>query len=74
MFPEYHELVTHLKSINPRFLSLFDKHHRLDNEIAHREGSKGNGFDLNAVLLKKKKLRLKDRLYHMLENASQQTG
>ena len=74
MFPEYHELMTHLKNVNPRFLSLFDKHHRLDTEIVRREGSKGNGFDLNVALLKKEKLRLKDELYQMLRNASQQTA
>jgi len=74
MFPEYRDLISHLKSVNPRFLSLFDKHHRLDNEIMRREGSKGNGFDLNVALLKKEKLRLKDELYQMLKNASQQTA
>ncbi|MBS0847372.1 DUF465 domain-containing protein [Citrobacter sp. JGM124] len=74
MFPEYRELITHLKSVNPRFLSLFNKHHQLDSEIMRREGKKGNGFDLNIALLKKEKLRLKDALYQMLKHASQQTA
>ncbi len=73
MFPEYRELITHLKNANPRFLSLFDKHHRLDGEILRREGPKGTGYDLKVALLKKEKLRLKDELYQMLRNASQQT-
>lgn len=74
MFPEYRELITHLKSVNPRFLSLFDKHHRLDGEILRREGPKGTGYDLKVALLKKEKLRLKDEMYQMLKNASQQTA
>lgn len=69
MFPEYRELITHLKNENPRFLSLFDKHHRLDGEIVRREGPKGTGYDLDVALLKKEKLRLKDTLYQMLKQA-----
>lgn len=38
MFPEYRELITELKSSNPRFLSLFDKHNQLDDEILRKGG------------------------------------
>lgn len=69
MFPEYRELMTHLKNESPRFLSLFDKHSRLDDEILRREGPKGIGYDLDVAQLKKEKLRLKDTLYQMLRQA-----
>jgi len=74
MFPEYRELITHLKDVNPRFLSLFDKHHRLDDEIMRKEGPKGTGYGLKVALLKKEKLRLKDELYQILKNADRQTA
>lgn len=71
MFPEYRELITELKSANPRFLSLYDKHNQLDHEILRREGPQGNGYNDEVVQLKKEKLRLKDELYQMLKRASQ---
>ncbi|WP_279050287.1 YdcH family protein [Cedecea davisae] len=70
MFPEYRELISHLKSENPRFLSLFDKHNRLDSEIMRREGPQGTGYNDQVVQMKKEKLRLKDELYQMLKRAS----
>lgn len=70
MFPEYRELISHLKSENPRFLSLFDKHNRLDSEIMRREGPQGTGYNDEVVQMKKEKLRLKDELYQMLKRAS----
>ncbi len=39
MFPEYRDLISRLKNENPRFMSLFDKHNKLDHEIARKEGS-----------------------------------
>lgn len=66
MFPEHRELITQLKNENPHFLSLYDKHERLDDEIARREGPNGNGYSDEVVLLKKEKLRLKDKLYQMV--------
>lgn len=38
MFPEYRDLISRLKNENPRFMSLFDKHNKLDHEIARKEG------------------------------------
>ncbi len=43
MFPEYRDLISRLKNENPRFMSLFDKHNKLDHEIARKEGSDGRG-------------------------------
>lgn len=44
MFPEYRDLISRLKSENPRFLSLFEKHNSLDHEISRLEGSDGRGI------------------------------
>ncbi len=32
MFPEYRDLISRLKNENPRFMSLFDKHNKLDQQ------------------------------------------
>lgn len=37
MFPEYRDLISRLKNENPRFMSLFDKHNKLDHEIGFVE-------------------------------------
>ena len=37
MFPEYRDLISRLKNENPRFMSLFDKHNKLDHEIARKD-------------------------------------
>ncbi|CTS62440.1 protein [Escherichia coli] len=36
MFPEYRDLISRLKNENPRFMSLFDKHNKLDRKRAAR--------------------------------------
>ncbi len=33
MFPEYRDLISRLKNENPRFMSLFDKHNKLDVSV-----------------------------------------
>ncbi|BEA40362.1 YdcH family protein [Escherichia coli] len=60
MFPEYRDLISRLKNENPRFMSLFDKHNKLDHEIARKEGSDGRGYNAEVVRMKKQKLQLKD--------------
>ena len=58
MFPEYRDLISRLKNENPRFMSLFDKHNKLDHEIARKEGSDGRGYNAEVVRMKKQKLQL----------------
>ncbi len=62
MFPEYRDLISRLKNENPRFMSLFDKHNKLDHEIARKEGSDGRGYNAEVVRMKKQKLQLKDEM------------
>ena len=59
MFPEYRDLISRLKSENPRFLSLFEKHNSLDR-----------GYSLDIVRLKKQKLHLKEDLLKILQRES----
>ena len=70
MFPEYRELINELKSANPRFLSLFDKHNQLDDEILRKGGPQGTGYNEKVVQMKKEKLRLKDDTTHLLAATS----
>ncbi|POT55244.1 hypothetical protein C3432_23440 [Citrobacter amalonaticus] len=70
MFPEYRDLISRLKTENPRFLSLFEKHNNLDHEIARLEGADGRGYSLDIVRLKKQKLQLKDDLLKILKQES----
>lgn len=67
MFPEYRELISHLKSSHPRFQSLFDKHNQLDHQISRLEGPAGNGYSDEVVRLKKEKLHIKDELHKILK-------
>jgi len=69
MFPEYRDLISRLKTENPRFLSLFENN-TLDHEIARLEGSDGRGYSLDIVRLKKEKLHLKEDLLRILQKES----
>ncbi|HEB1331129.1 TPA: YdcH family protein, partial [Escherichia albertii] len=55
---------------NPRFISLFDKHNKLDHEIARMEGSDGRGYNAEVVRMKKQKLQLKDEMLKILQQES----
>ncbi|NJZ24379.1 YdcH family protein [Escherichia coli] len=70
MFPEYRDLISRLKNENPRFMSLFDKHNKLDHEIAIKEGSDGRGYNAEVVRMKKQKLQLKDEMLKILQQES----
>ena len=59
-----------LKNENPRFMSLFDKHNKLDHEIARKEGSDGRGYNAEVVRMKKQKLQLKDEMLKILQQES----
>ena len=65
MFPEYRDLISRLKNENPRFMSLFDKHNKLDHEIARKEG-----YNAEVVRMKKQKLQLKDEMLKILQQES----
>lgn len=69
MFSDQQTLVSQLKDSNPRFQALFDKHNRLNQEIAKLEGPNGAGYNDEVVKLKKEKLHLKDEMQKLLQQA-----
>lgn len=70
MFPEYRDLITQLKTRDPHFLRLFDKHNALDQDIKNKESHLAPGTPEEIETLKKQKLQLKDELYQILRKAS----
>lgn len=67
MFPEHRDLMSTLKQEDPHFAKLLLDHDQLDREISHLEIDPINHIHEDIELLKRKKLRLKDRLYLILQ-------
>ena len=67
MFPEHRDLMSTLKQEDPHFAKLLLDHDQLDREISHLEIDPLNNIHEDIELLKRKKLRLKDRLYLILQ-------
>ena len=67
MFPEHRDLMCSLKQEDPHFAKLLLDHDQLDREISHLEIDPLNHIHEDIELLKRKKLRLKDRLYLILQ-------
>lgn len=70
MFPEYRELISQLKVSDPRFRHLFSKHNDLDQRIKNMEVHIEPASHEDIESLKKKKLRLKDELYELLQKTN----
>ncbi|WP_323841921.1 MULTISPECIES: YdcH family protein [unclassified Moraxella] len=71
MFPEYRELITKLKTENDlHFVKLFDEHNELDEEITKLENDPVAHASRAEEIegLKRKKLGLKDELFHYLQS------
>ena len=66
MFPEYRELIQGLRQDNPHFSKLFEEHEELDKEIILREQNPVNLINDDIEILKRQKLKLKDKLYAYL--------
>ncbi|ENY73515.1 YdcH family protein [Aeromonas diversa] len=66
MFPEYRDLISRLKTTNAHFQRKFDLHNQLDDEIKQLE--KEYASDDQVRELKKKKLKLKEDLYEILQD------
>ncbi|MDS0787652.1 DUF465 domain-containing protein [Proteus vulgaris] len=69
MFSDQQALVSQLRNSDPRFQTLYDKHHRLNQEIAKLEGPNGAGYNDEVVKLKKEKLHLKDEMQKILQRS-----
>lgn len=73
MFPEYRTLITKLKHTDAHFQKKFDQHNALDEEITKLEKHNASDYGNEVRDLKKQKLKLKEELYEILKQHSQQT-
>ncbi len=67
-FPEFRDKINQLRTINNHFAQMFDEYHQIDREILSIEQAVEPASDVRAEELKKKRLVLKDTLYHMLQH------
>lgn len=65
-FPEHHERIHELKIGNSHFAKLFEDYHQVEHEVRRIEEGVENTSDTYLEDLKKKRLSLKDALYHMI--------
>lgn len=72
MFPEFKDLIPKLREDNPHFAKIFEEHERLDREVNQLEQDPVNQIRDDIELLKRQKLRLKDQMYLMLQQANSQ--
>lgn len=69
--PEFRERIHELKVSNRHFAKLFDEYDELDHQIRRGETQVEVHSDEFMEELKKKRLALKDELFHMLQQAEQ---
>jgi uncharacterized protein len=68
-FPEYKDQIHELKVNNPEFAQLFEKYEDIDKEIYRIEMQIENTSDEYLEGLKIKRVKLKDQLYALLQQA-----
>ena len=73
MFPEYREIMPILAQEDPHFAKLLEDHNNLDHEIIQLEQDPVKIIREDIEGLKRKKLKLKDTLYQILQNTSLQS-
>ena len=71
MFPEFCDLITQLKSNDSHFVSLFQQHNALDQQVKRMVSRTEPATPEEIEKLKKEKLRLKDEIYILLKKAAQ---
>ncbi|MDD5298608.1 MAG: DUF465 domain-containing protein [Rhodocyclaceae bacterium] len=65
-FPEFLEDLNDLKEHNPEFSKMADEYNAIDQEVLRIEQNVEPASDVFAEDLKKRRVRLKDRIYTML--------
>ncbi|MDR4509969.1 MAG: YdcH family protein [Candidatus Brocadiaceae bacterium] len=68
-FPEYRDEIHKLKMDNAHFKNLFDEYHKLDREVYRVEYDIEPRTDAAMEELKKRRLALKDELFHILKQS-----
>lgn len=71
MFPEYRELITQLKTSDAHFVSLYQQHNTLDQQVKRMVSRTDPSTPEHIEQLKKEKLLLKDQIYVILKKAAQ---
>jgi uncharacterized protein YdcH (DUF465 family) len=66
MFEDYKEEIAHLKRENPHFAKILEEHRELNELIDRANNKKVNLSDSEIEQLKRKKLLLKDKIYHLI--------
>ena len=64
-FPKLHDVMQELTAQNDRFRAMFSEYHRLTDEIERLEEADVPVSDFTIEDMKKKRVHLKDRIYHM---------
>ncbi len=65
-FPEYREKIISLKTSDRHFQKLADEHSALTHEIEKEEQAGSLQTDIHMEELKRKRLSLKDQIFHIL--------
>jgi uncharacterized protein YdcH (DUF465 family) len=65
-FPKLHNVMEDLKTRNDTFRTLFDEYNRLTDEIERLEELDLPVDDFTIENMKKKRVRLKDQIYHIV--------
>lgn len=64
-FPKLHDVMEELRVQNEKFRTLFDEYHRLTGEVERLEEQDLPVGDFIIEEMKKRRVRLKDQIYHM---------
>ncbi|RMG38608.1 MAG: DUF465 domain-containing protein [Gammaproteobacteria bacterium] len=72
--PEFHELIHELKVSDPEFRRLYDEYHEVEHEVRRIEENVEIASDEYLEERKKLRLKLKDELFQMLEQAREARG
>ena len=64
-FPKLHDIFEELKAHNEKFRTMVDEYDRLTGEVEKLEENDLPVSDFTIEEMKKRRVRLKDRIYHM---------
>jgi uncharacterized protein len=70
-FAEHRDTIHRLKEENPEFRELADEYHAIDRRVCLIERALQSATDLEIEALKKRRVWLKDALYHEIRKAAQ---
>lgn len=72
--PDSKEAIHHLKANDDHFRNLFDQYHEAEHEIHRYETGAENTSDEHLEDLKKQRLHLKDKLFHIIHDYESSTS